>query len=287
MKHHIAVTLAAALCLAWVAGCSTDHTSLNRAGVGRLTVHLTDAPGDFDAVNIVVTSVSVHHDGAVEGWEDLSLQAGTFDLLQLQNGVLTTLALGNLPAGHYDQLRLVLGDGSNVVVNGVTYPLTVPSGMSSGLKLIGSFDVVEGETRELTLDFDAAHSIHHIGNGKYMLRPVVRLIMGGVVTPPTDTTGTITGRTLPQGVAATIYAIQGSDTLRSTTNDATGAFTLTPLLAGSYNVAIDADTSYRDTTLTGVSVTAGQVTALGDIQLQKVSGALVGTGRLAAGTGRH
>lgn len=288
MKNRFVKILAAASCLAWLAGCSTDHGSLNRAGVGHVTVHLTDAPGDFDAVNIVVTNVSVHRVGSdSDGWEDLTVQVGTFDLLLLQNGVMTTLALGNVPVGHYDQIRLRLGDGSNVVVNGVTFPLTVPSGLTSGLKLIGSFDVVEGQDRQLTLDFNAAQSIHTTGTGAYILRPTVRLIEGPVVTPPADTTGSITGRTLPAGASAKIYAIQGADTLSKTTNRSSGDFSLAPLIAGTYSVAIDADSTYRDTTLAGVVVSAGQVTALGDIQLQTVSGALVGSGHLAVAPRRH
>jgi hypothetical protein len=281
VRNQIIAALAAVSCLAWLVGCSVDHAHL-RAGVGHVTVHLTDAPGDYDAVNIVITGVSVRRtEGGTESWEDLSLQAGTFDLLQLQNGVLTTLALGDVPVGHYDQIRLIIGEGSNVVVDGVSYPLTIPSGTQSGLKLIGSFDVVEGENRDLVLDFDAAKSIHRTGNGKYMLHPTVRFTVGGVVNPPpADTTGSITGRTLPAGTAAIVFAIQGSDTLRTTTNDSQGVFTLEPLLAGTYNVAINADTTYRDTTITGVTVTAGQVTNLGDIQLQSVG--LVGTARASA-----
>ncbi len=54
-------------------------------------------------------------------WEDPSLPPpGT-----LRNGVFTTLALAHVPAEHYTQIRLKLGTGSNVMVGGVTYPLTV------------------------------------------------------------------------------------------------------------------------------------------------------------------
>jgi len=273
VRTRTIAAIAAASCLVGMLGCS-DHQGSSglRAGTGHLTVHLTDAPGAYDAVNIVITGVSVRHDGEDEGWEDLAMEANTFDLLLLRDGELTTLALGDLPPGHYDQLRLLLGEGSNVVVEGVTHPLTVPSGTSSGLKLKGEFDVVEGENRELILDFDAARSIHQTGNGKYMMRPVVTLTVGDVVNPPpADTTGSIAGHMLPSGARATISARQEGNTLLSTTNDSNGAFTLDPLLAGTYEVAIDADSTYRDTTITGVAVTAGQVTDLGDIQLQPVA----------------
>jgi hypothetical protein len=286
VRTRIFAALAAAACCAWSTGCSVDHGV--RAGVGHVTVHLTDAPGDFEAVHLVVTGVSVHRaEGDVDSWETLAVQGGTFDLLQLRNGVLATLAIGNVPVGHYDQVRLLLGAGSDVVVDGVTYPLTIPSGLSSGLKLIGSFDVVEGEERELILDFDAARSIHQTGNGKYIMRPTVRLILGGVVTPPADTTGSITGRTLPAGAAAVVHAIQGADTLATASNDGSGAFALGPLVAGSYDVAIDAEAAYQDTTIAGVTVTAGQVTSLGDIQLRTADTVLVGSARAGATSPRR
>src|SRR5262245_24662193 len=129
--------VAAAACVTALLGCSDRQgtSGLNRAGTGHLTVHLTDAPAAYDAVNIVINGVSVRRAGGEEGWENLAMESSTFDLLLLRDGVLTTLALGDLPPGHYDQLRLVLGEGSNVVVDGETHPLTVPSGMTSGLKL--------------------------------------------------------------------------------------------------------------------------------------------------------
>ena len=63
-----------------------------------------------------------------------------------------------MPAGHCTQIRLKLGAGSNVVVDGVTYPLTVPSGLQSGYKLVGEFDVPASGLVELALDLDAARS---------------------------------------------------------------------------------------------------------------------------------
>ena len=148
-------------------------------------------------------------------------------------------------------------DGANVVVNGTTYPLKVPSGMESGYKLIGSFDVPHGGAVELTLDFDAARSIVHTGNGKYMLKPTCRLIVNTV-----QNTGAITGHLLPEGVAATVFAVADTDTVQTTSAGADGRFTLAQLLAGTYKVAIHPAATFRDTTLTGVNVTASQFETL-------------------------
>jgi hypothetical protein len=270
MRKHLAALLLLLLgVLAVLAGCGSNRNTSTRPGFGSVHVLMTDAPADYDQVNVVVREVRVHQAGTGDGsgddgWIVIPITETTFDLLQLRNGVETTLGISeNVPVGHYDQIRLVLGSGSNVVVGGVTHPLTVPSGMESGIKVNGGFDVVEGETRELLLDFDAAQSIHVTGNGKYMLHPVIRLVQGEVIPV---TPGAIHGAVSPATEAA-ILALIGDQTFATTAADTAGGFTLAGLAPGTYDVRIDVAAGYRDTTLTGVVVTSGQTTELGVIPL--------------------
>jgi hypothetical protein len=249
--------------LVLVAGCSKKD-SIVSGQAGSVRVRMTDAPGPFDAVNLVVTEVSIHH-GETEsdttgGWEVLSTTPATYDLMQLRNGVFATLGQAMVPAGHYTQVRLKLGEGSTVVVGGVTYPLTVPSGMQSGYKLNGEFDVPANQLVDLALDFDAARSIHLTGSGKWMLNPVCRVMTF-------STAGSIDGTVLPDTAAATVYAIAGADTIATTVPGSGNAFEITPLGAGTYSVAIHPAGAFRDTTLAGVVVTAQQTTHLGGVQL--------------------
>ena len=171
MKARILMALAGCALAAAMLGCSKQP---NGPAMGHVDLRLTDAPGDFEHVNIVVTEVSIHRSGG--GWERLETDSTTFDLIQLQNGVDTTLASAEVPAGHYTQIRLVLGQGSNLVVNGETHPLEIPSGTESGFKLLGPFDVPEGGTIDMTVDFNAARSVIKNTDGTYMLRPVLKLI---------------------------------------------------------------------------------------------------------------
>ena len=265
--------LAALAMLVALAGCSKQQSTAAR--LGHVSINLTDAPGDFEEVNLVVTGVSIHRgDEDSGGWETLKHDTTTYDLLQLRNGVFTQLGAGDVPAGHYTQVRLHIGEGSNVVVDGVVHPLTIPSGMQSGYKLVGEFDVPAGGGVELTLDFDAARSVLLTGNQQYKLKPTVRVIVNHVAT-----TGAIIGHLLPEGVAASIYALAGTDTVQTTAAGSDGRFTLAALLPGSYSVAVHPTADYRDTTLTGVDVAAGATTDVGDVQLTATgssSGPIVG-----------
>jgi len=262
VKTKIIAGLSCLALIAVLGGCSKNDSTTGGA-TGRVSMHLTDAPGDFEQVNLVITEVSIRAEGAdTSAWETLKSDSATFDLLQLRNGVFTQLAIADVPAGHYSQIRLLLGAGSTVVVDGVTHPLIVPSGMQSGLKLVGNFDVPAGGAVDVTLDFDASRSIVLTGSDKYILKPVVRVIVNRSVS-----TGAITGHLLPEGVAASVFAIAASETLQTTSPAANGHFTLSSLAAGSYSVAVHPDSGYRDTTLTNVSVTAGSTTDVGDVQL--------------------
>ncbi len=152
---------------------------LAACGSGNGTVHvkLTDAPGDFEAVNVTITRVEAHlaqpEGDAKSGWEVLAENPGTFDLLELQNDVTAVLGDASLPAGKYTQIRFVL-TAAEVVVDGATHPLTVPSGETSGLKLQANFTVEADTEYEMILDFDAGESIKQSGNG-YKLAPVIKL----------------------------------------------------------------------------------------------------------------
>jgi hypothetical protein len=269
MRNHSSIALLAmSIALGFVVGCSGSPSG---PGYGTMTLRMTDAPGDFESVNLVVTQVSAHMDGDSEsypdtadsnsgGWIVLNDVPATYDLLELQNGVFVTIGTGTVPAGHYTQVRLKLGAGSTVVIDGATYPLTVPSGLQSGLKLVGSFDVPADGLLDLALDFDAAHSIVQDGTGRYRLKPTVKIM-------PFSTAGAITGQVAPAGTATTIYAVQAPDTVGSAIAEADGHFTLAVLAPGLYSLALHPASGFRDTSLAGISVVSRTTTDVGTIEL--------------------
>ncbi|MDP4263584.1 MAG: DUF4382 domain-containing protein [Bacteroidota bacterium] len=59
-------------------------------------------------------------------------------------------------------------------MDSTTYPLTIPSGSESGLK-IKLAKPLHATLDSLVIDFDAALSILQTGNGDYKLKPVLRI----------------------------------------------------------------------------------------------------------------
>lgn len=218
-----------ALLLAAASGCGSSST-----GTGAINLHLTDAPGDYAEVNIDVREVQI---ASSAGWQTIASPNRVIDLMTLTNGVSETLA-SNFPieAGHYTQMRLLLGPNNTVLPAGATepVPLTVPSGLQSGIKLNVNFDVEPGTTKDVFIDFDAHRSIfvHEAGaSGKYILRPVVtcfaQVVTGSISGVVTDTA---TGQPVAGAlVMAETVDASGAAIVRSTTSDATGKYAL-PLL---------------------------------------------------------
>lgn len=263
MLRSLFILAATILVVAFAAGCGESSSSPTTTGTVRLS--LTDAPADYDSVILFIREVAVHRAGPDNsGWSSFVPESTSYDLLRLQNGVFAELGELPVPTGHYTQVRLILDPGSYVVENGVRREIIIPSGLQTGLKLVGEWDVTEGDVVDLGIDFDASRSFHETGSGKLMLKPTVRVVV--LSAPPPTVTG-ISGTISPADPASVVYAIAGADTITSAISDGTGSFVLAMLAAGSYTVAIDAPAAYRDTSLAGVAVTNGLVTALGTITL--------------------
>lgn len=161
----------AALGLLFMINSCDKETS---SGSTYFKVRLTDNPIDADQVNVDIEEVRVNYADDSSGWVSLATNAGIYDLLGLQNGVDTLLAADSIPTGVLKEIRLVLGNDNTIMVDSVVYPLTIPSGSSSGLKLKLQKSL-HPHSDSLVIDFDAALSVHQTGTGEYQLRPVLRI----------------------------------------------------------------------------------------------------------------
>ena len=143
-----------------------------------VTVRLTDNPYDAEEVNVDIRSVQLKYNDDEntndDGWYSIDTDDKVYNLLALQNDVNVVLATGPYPYNRIHEIRLLLGDSNSIKIGNVLYPLTVPSGNSSGFKIKVDKDLSQPLT-DILLDFDAGLSVHETGDGKYMLRPVLHL----------------------------------------------------------------------------------------------------------------
>ena len=275
----------AILMLALLAGCGSSGN--DAAAPGAVSVSLTDAPAcGFDAVNVTVSKVRIHQSSSADekdaGWTEITLNPPRkINLLDLNDPTKPNFALEHLgetplPAGHYTQLRLVLVPNSgnsplanSVVLSGTTneIALDTPSGIQTGIKLIHQFTVESGQHVDLLLDFDACKSVHQTGNGKYKLKPVIKVIpfvLNGIE-------GFVDTALLGNHVV--VSAQSGGNIVRVTTPNTAGKFFLARLDApAQYAVVFTAD-AHVTKVITGVPVPSSNM-----ITVVSTSAAPIGLG---------
>jgi hypothetical protein len=170
-KHMRTYMLALATLVFIFSGCDKES---GNGETTQLRVNLTDNPFNATEVNVEILEVKANFSGNNAGWVDLQTNAGIYDLLGLQNGVDTLLALGTVPLGTLKEIRFVLGSNNSIVIDNQLYPLTIPSGSESGLK-IKLDKQLHATLDSVLIDFDAALSIIQTGAGDYKLKPVLKI----------------------------------------------------------------------------------------------------------------
>lgn len=160
-------------------------------GTGSLSLGVTDTPVDgVQSVVVAFTGVTLQGPG---GTRTVTFaHEKTVDLAALQGTSSNALLAGTtVTAGQYQWVRLNLDLGNSYIVtsSGTQYPLTIPSGSQTGLKLVSGFTVARGGQASYMIDFNLRKSLTMTqtpSGTTYMLKPALRLINE-------QHTGTITG----------------------------------------------------------------------------------------------
>lgn len=161
--------MAVAVVTGTIIACNKDNDSTT-----DFKVRLTDNPYNATEVNVDIQEVRVNLQDDSSGWVTLNTRAGIYNLLDFQNGMDTLIAQSTIPTGTLKEVRFVLGSQNSIMIDSVLYPLTIPSGSSSGLK-IKLNKKLNAHLDSLIIDFDAALSIFQEGTGDYKLKPVLKI----------------------------------------------------------------------------------------------------------------
>ena len=160
------------LTLAGAGGVAACGSPTSPSGNANLRLLLTDDPIEgLEKVNIHFTGVTAKPAGQPPEQLALDLQGNNpVDLLTLDDQVIG-FATGVVTPGDFEFIHIDIDERqSHIVVNGEQKPLQVPS---EEIKVLGQFTVDEDHMTTLTLDFDAAASIIQLGNGDFLLKPVI------------------------------------------------------------------------------------------------------------------
>ena len=308
---HFLLGLVVTVVVLIIIGCGGNPPTMQSSSMGTINVSISDPPscaaatssatavpaggtaapgGSFMNVFVTIRSIQAHTsataDNTSSGWQELAPQLVSapmqVDLLHLPaNGqcLLEQLGSTSLPAGDYQQIRLILlanaapsgpapsnaknacfndlgGDVFNCVVdsNKVTHTLNLSGEANTGLKIPpgqimgGPIHVAAGQSVDLNIDFNTCASILKEGNGDFRLKPA--LTAGVVSTNLTGISGQIVDSVTSQPIAGAIVTLQFADKsgtdriVMQELTDLAGHFSFCPLAVGAvFDVVSDALTA--------------------------------------------
>ncbi len=214
--HRQAPVMAAALTLALTA-CSGGGGGNDGPITGQLTIGLTDGPVEnATAVVIAFDGIELKKAGGPpigpfavdEDACNVEYDAATgtcyIDLLQYPGAERAVVFSGELPAGHYEWIRLLVRAERNTMdsyialaddVGNLECSLYIPSADEAGLRIVSGITITSNRASDFTLDFDVRKSVTNPPGladpaarcgENYLLKPAIRIVDTTVV-------GTIAG----------------------------------------------------------------------------------------------
>jgi hypothetical protein len=258
-----------------VAGCGGGGSGSNGSGstgavpaaeMSKVSFSLVDTPFRFSgqqvtAVTITVKRIELVGTGGKQTVATLS-PPEAINLLDFQKPPGIQLGTGSIPAGNYEQARLILDssqpdNNSVTLADGTVEPLKIPSATNgskfggtsvdngngpgeSGVKVKIGLNAVGGQTYSILLDFNAAESIVTAGHsGKWIMKPVIvgsayasGWIAGvAVLTQPSASPLPIAG--------AEIVAVQNGQMINTGVTGTDGSYSIDALPQGNYSLTIN------------------------------------------------
>ena len=185
------ITVLAVLAAATAIACGGESV-MSPSGTGRLSLMIKDSPySDAKALLVTFSEVTAHRSG--EGgftklpFGETTATSRTCDLKKLVDHQ-DVLGVGALPEGQYTMVRLVVSSATLYFENPSEGPacsnvITPPLGRSANLEIPSGevrlnrpFDVGEGATMTMLIDFDGDKSVTEMGNGRFRMTPVIGVV---------------------------------------------------------------------------------------------------------------
>lgn len=130
----------------------------------EVMVKMVDAPAVFTQVNVEITKVEVYHEPKSrkeqKGWKTLDTEAGTYNLLEYQNGNQASITSStSLKTGKITGMRVTLGSNNTVETNGLLFDMMLAANASAQVEVPMEVELEAEAETEIIIDFDAAQSV--------------------------------------------------------------------------------------------------------------------------------
>jgi hypothetical protein len=251
---------------------------LNSKGKATVVFKITDAPfpaSQVEEAYVTVDWIKLLKAGMEEDFNEEETESeeasfvlveleepATFNLLELRNGLTEVMAEIELPAGSYTEIRLHVTDAGIILKDGKNFPLKIPSGDASGLKLkmTPKLTLEDGDYAEVLCDFDVSRSFVMKGNINniqgFIFKPVVRVV-AHVETEAGEISGTVTGADDNPLENASLTLLKGEEEVTTALTSEEGFYAMIGILSGKYTLKLVVGEIIKTVEVT---VKAGKVT---------------------------
>ena len=253
-----------ALLIIAAASCTNDNTT---EPVGTLSLKLTDAPmhySQFMSASVTIDKIEIGNSHDTNSFITLTATPMKYNLLELVNGITSTMATVEIPVGDYDLLRLYISSTEMKMVNGDSFTYNMNQDGYSGSDMMQNGMMLNNQNRSIDIQLDHLLTISNGSMSEFLLDMDVdqsfmlegvnfdnmMMSMTGFTFMPTmrfvdmSTSGTINGAVqdangnLPN---ATISLMHNGTLYTTTHSDKNGHYAFIGIPEGMYTVEAELD----------------------------------------------
>lgn len=253
-----------ALLVIVAASCENDTTN---GPVGTLSLKLTDAPmhyTQFMSASVTIDKIEIGNSNDANSFMTLTDTPMNYNLLELVNGMTSTMANVEIPAGDYNLMRLYISSTEMTMLNGESYSYNMNQDGYSGGGMMQGGMMLNNQNRSIDIQLDPLLTISNGSMSEFLLDMDVdqsfvlegvnfdnmMMSMTGFTFMPTmrfvdmSTSGTINGtvqgsnENLPN---ATISLMHNGTLYTTTHSDENGHYTFIGIPEGMYTIEVELD----------------------------------------------
>lgn len=158
-----------ALFIIVAASCANDNTT---GPVGTLSLKLTDAPmhySQFMSASITIDKIEIGNSAHANSFIILSNTPMKYNLLELVNGLTSTMATIEIPAGDYNLMRLYISSTEMKMINGNTFTYNMDQAGYSGSGMMQNGMMLNNQNRSIDIQLNPLLTISNGSMSEFLL----------------------------------------------------------------------------------------------------------------------
>ena len=158
-----------ALFIIVAASCANDNTT---EPVGTLSLKLTDAPmhySQFMSASITIDKIEIGNSTHANSFMTLTDTPMKYNLLELVNGMTSTMANIEIPAGDYNLIRFYISSTEMKMLNGDSYTYNMNQDGYSGSGMMHNGMMLNNQNRSIDIQLNHVLTISNGSMSEFLL----------------------------------------------------------------------------------------------------------------------